>query len=197
MNLPLILSMTLCSFFSAFLVSKIGYYTPFMYFAPVLSAIGAGLLSTLKVESGPAQWIGYQVIFGIGIGLGLSQPLVAVQAVLTPEIVPHAIAIVIFMDSIGGSIAISMAENVFRSYLIKGLAQEAPTVDAHEIIETGITMLRDTVSPDELGGVLRAYNSAVTRAMYVGVVLSALATIGAVPIRWISVKENKTEEGPV
>ncbi|KNG88359.1 putative MFS multidrug transporter [Aspergillus nomiae NRRL 13137] len=193
MSLPTILGMTICTILSAVLVGKIGYYAPFMYAAPVVSVIGAGLLSTLKVDSGPAQWIGYQVPFGIGLGIGLSQPMVVVQTVLEPDDIPLAIAITAFMESLGGSVAISVAQSVFRSQLVKHMALEAPRINAHENSTTGMTTLRDTVPPEMLNGVLRAYNSAITQALYVGVALSSLAIVGALSIRWISVKGKKTE----
>ncbi|KAF7626774.1 putative MFS toxin efflux pump [Aspergillus flavus] len=196
MSIPTILGMTICSLLSAVLVGKIGFYTPFMYAAPVLSVIGAGLLSTLKVDSGPAQWIGYQIPFGIGLGIGLSQPMVVVQAVLEPDDIPLAIAITAFMESLGGSVAISVAQSVFRSQLVKNMALEAPQANAHGNITTAMTTLRDTVPPEMLSGVLRAYNLAITQALYVGVALSSLAIVGALPIRWTSVNEKKTEGCP-
>lgn len=42
----------------------------------------------------PQMWIGYQAIIGIGIGLGMQQPLIAVQAVLDISQVPIGTSIV-------------------------------------------------------------------------------------------------------
>ena len=53
------------------------------------------------------------------VGLGLSQSMVDVQAVLEPDDIPPAMAITAFMESIGGSVAISVAQSVFRSQLVK------------------------------------------------------------------------------
>lgn len=47
-----------------------------------------------------------------------------------------------------------------------------------------------------LEDVLRAYNSAITHAFYVGVASSAPAIFGALPIRWISVKGGEAKAAP-
>nr|POE85409.1 efflux pump roqt [Quercus suber] len=59
-NLPMILSVVVASLLCGFAITKIGYYAPFMIASSVISAIGAGLLSSLKVHSGSGMWIGYQ-----------------------------------------------------------------------------------------------------------------------------------------
>lgn len=46
---------------------------------------GEALLYTLNVESSKARYIGPQVIFGIGIGLGNQVPMTALQSFSKPE----------------------------------------------------------------------------------------------------------------
>lgn len=52
-------------------VSKIGYYIPFAVVGGSLTAIGAGLLSTLTPTSSAGKWIGYQIFVGVGRGMVL------------------------------------------------------------------------------------------------------------------------------
>jgi Na+/melibiose symporter-like transporter len=82
MNLPLILGLVIVSIVGGGLVTWIGYYTPFMLISSVLMAIGAGLLTTLETDSNHSKWIGYQFIFGAGVGFGMQQSLVAIQTAL-------------------------------------------------------------------------------------------------------------------
>jgi len=84
MNLPLILGLVIISILAGVGVTVLGYYTPFMYAATILMSIGAGLLTTFKTNTGSAEWIGYQAIFGIGCGFGMQQTLIAVQASVDP-----------------------------------------------------------------------------------------------------------------
>lgn len=42
--------------------------TPWAIFGSVLSAIGAGLMSTFRPSTGAGGWIGYQILTGMGRG---------------------------------------------------------------------------------------------------------------------------------
>lgn len=102
-NIPILLSVVVGTILSDALVTNIGYYTPFMLASSVLTSIGAGLLTTLEVDTGSPKWIGYQVICGFGIGLGLQLPLVATQTVLDMSEIPSATALCIFMQLFGAA----------------------------------------------------------------------------------------------
>lgn len=188
MNLPMVLAVVIFSIISGGLVGALGYYTPFMVIAPLIAAIGAGLLSTLRMDSNNASWIGYQILYGVGVGCGLQQPIVAVQGSLAPADLPTGTVIVMFMQTIGGAIFMSVGQNVFQNQLMRNLATQAPSVDAARVLQAGATMLRKTVSSDLLPAALRAYNSAITEAFYVAVAMAVLALPGALVMQWISVK---------
>ncbi|CAI7643313.1 unnamed protein product [Penicillium pancosmium] len=188
MNLPMLLGVILFSIIAGYAVSKIGYYTPFMYAAPILSSIGAGLLSKFNANSPQSEWIGYQAFYGIGLGLGMSQAIVAVQAAMSPIDIPRALAIVTFMQALGGSVSVSVAQNVLRNQLLQILARDAPEVNAYDLISAGPSTVRQIVPADMLEDVLVAYNSAIVHTFYVGAAFSAVAIFGALPMRWISVK---------
>jgi MFS family permease len=69
--LPSILSSMLMAVASGALVSRWGYYLPWMMVSAVLAGIGNGLLSTVDLHTHPVKWIWYQVIMGLGRGCGL------------------------------------------------------------------------------------------------------------------------------
>lgn len=54
-----------------FLVSKLGYYMPWSLFGGVMTAIGGGLASTFRPNTNTGQWVGYQIIQGVGRGAGM------------------------------------------------------------------------------------------------------------------------------
>lgn len=60
--LPMVLPMVLASIMTGVLTGRVGYYTPFMIFGTCLIAIGAGLLTTLQVDTSEGKWFGYQII---------------------------------------------------------------------------------------------------------------------------------------
>lgn len=88
--LPMILGVVILSIVAGFLTTALGYYTPWMIFSSLLMATGAGLLSTFRLGTGHAMWIGYQAIYGFGVGAGMQQGVIAAQTVCTLEDIPTA-----------------------------------------------------------------------------------------------------------
>lgn len=193
MNLPAILGLVLVSLIAGGLVTVIGYYTPFMIISCVFMAIGAGLLSTFQTDTGHAKWIGYQFMFGAGVGFGMQQTLVAVQTVLPAADVPIGTAIMMFCQTLGGALFISVGQNVFTNQLIKHLATVVPDLDSSIVLRTGATELKNAVPHQFLARVLTAYNLALTDTFYVSVAAASMAIVGAAFVEWKSMKGKKIE----
>ena len=56
-----------------------------------------------------------------------------------------------------------MAQNIFQSRLLIELATDAPMEDAQVILKAGAETVRQVVDVDNLSGVLRTYNVAITQ----------------------------------
>lgn len=192
MNLPMVLAVVILSILAGGLSTAIGYYTPFIIAAAVLIPVGAGLITTFEVDTGSPKWIGYQFIFGAGIGCGIQQALIAVQTVLPAKDVPIGTAIIVFSQTLGGALFISVAQNVFTNQLIKNLAITVPELASEIVLGVGATELR-RLDPRYLDGIIKAYNGALTDTFYVSVGTGAMAIVGAVFIEWKSMKGKKIE----
>jgi hypothetical protein len=188
MNLPAILGLVIISILAGISVTALGYYTPFMLLSSILMAIGAGLLSSFEVDSGSPKWIGYQFIFGAGVGVGMQQVLVAVQTALPADDIPIGTAIMMFSQTLGGALFIAVAQNVFTNQLIKNLASVVPDLDASIVLRTGATELKKAIPDEFLDGVLVAYNTALTQTFYVSVATGAISIVGAAFVQWKSMK---------
>lgn len=191
MNLPMILGLVVLSVLAGMAVSIIGYYTPLILASSILMSIGAGLLTTLHADSGASHWIGYQLLYGIGAGLGMQLPLVAVQTALAERDVPIATAILMFSQTLGGSVFVQAAQNIFSNELIMGLRDVG--VDADAVLTVGATELRRLVPKDIVPQVIAAYNEALTSTWNISVAMAAASVLPAVFIPWKSVKGKKIE----
>jgi hypothetical protein len=196
MCLPLVLALVIMSLLGGAGVTTLGYYTPFFIASTILQAVGAGLLTTFTVDTPSPKWIGYQIIYGFGVGLAMQQPLIAVQTVLPLADVPVGTALIMFVQTFGGALFVSVAQNVFTNRLVSGLLEEARGFDASMILRLGATTLKTAVPPQFLPGVLIAYNRALTQTWYVSVAMSCLTVIGTAALEWKSVKGKKIEMGP-
>ncbi|MCJ1391433.1 hypothetical protein MMC18_004297 [Xylographa bjoerkii] len=192
--LPLILAVLVASITAGGLVSAIGYYTPVLIVCSILMSIGGGLLTTFAVSTPEALWIGYQVVFGFGVGLGQQQAGLAAQTVLADKDVPTGVAIKFFGQALGSAVFVSVAQNVLSNQLIVGLAG-VPGFDAQQVVNMGATELRGIVPPQLLGVVLEAYNAALVRVFVVGLAMACASMIGAAATEWRSVKGKKRNRG--
>jgi len=192
-TIPLLLSMVVLVIFSGAMVQRIGYYTPFMIIGALIMPIGAGMLTTLKVNSGANHWIGYQVIAGIGMGFGLQQPNLAAQRVASRRDSSMAVALVILSQTLGGAIFASVSQNILDQRLIKNLSRaKIPGIDPAVVVSAGATNLRALVPTRDLPQFLALYNDAIMKALDVGVGIASAIIIGALMVQWLSVKKPKT-----
>lgn len=190
--IPLVVSLVLFGIVTAIFTQKIGYYVPALLVSPVLASIGAGMLSTLVPSSSRSAWIGYQILYGFGIGAGAQTASLAAQTVLPREDVPLGTAMGFFAQQLGGAIFVPVAQNVFTSALVKRLSGVAG-LEKTTILDTGATDLRKVVPADELSTVVDAYSYASTRVFILGAALSACMMLGALGVEWKSIKKAKPE----
>ncbi|CAI7594497.1 unnamed protein product [Penicillium discolor] len=194
-NLPMVVAMIVSSALAGLLVNIVGYYTPLMFAGSAFLAIGSGLCTTFQVNSGHPQWIGYQVILGIGAGLGFQQSINALQTVLPLQDIPIGIAIITFAQSLSGAMFISIAQTVFENRLVASITVNAPNLSPNAIIKAGAANLSQRVPTDMLPSVLYAYNIAITQTFYVSVAAALLSFIGAGLVQWKSMKRRQKYDG--
>ncbi|KAF2131549.1 MFS transporter [Dothidotthia symphoricarpi CBS 119687] len=190
-----LVSITVSSIVIGASITIVGWYVPFMWFGSAIFTIGAGLIFTLKVNSPPGQWIGYQILAGIGAGAGVQIPFVAVQVVTSSKDMPTANACVLFFNSLGGALSISIAQNIFVNTLAKEIPKHVPGLDSKVIAEAGATNLRNVVSPEQLPGVLEGYNTSVVTAFILAIATAAVAFFVSLGMEQKSVKGKKIVAG--
>ncbi|KAL1962418.1 hypothetical protein VTN77DRAFT_9689 [Rasamsonia byssochlamydoides] len=188
--LPLMLSMVAGSMGGGIITPKIGYYTPFSIVGSCIMSVGAGLLTTFQVDTGEGKWIGYQILYGIGLGLCFQTPNLAAQTVLPKKDVPIGLALMLFGQLLGAAVFVSVGENVLGNQLVQRLSG-VPGFDPSLITSGGATSLLSALPASEHDTVLTAYNEALRKVFQVGLIISSLAVLGAVALEWKSILKNK------
>ncbi|KAH1578806.1 hypothetical protein KXX17_006043 [Aspergillus fumigatus] len=192
-NIPFILGLVLVSIISGIGVTAIGYFAPFMIACSVISAIGVGLMMTFKPTTPHEHWIGYQAMVGIGIGMGLQQPLIVVQTVLPLAEVPIGTAVMYFLQTFGGTVFVSVGQNVFANQLKTDLAQAVPDLDSGLVVNSGATNIQKIVPASDLPAVKIAYNHSLTRAFLVATIMAAMTLLGSGAVEWKNIKKAPPE----
>jgi hypothetical protein len=103
-------------------------------------------------------------------------------------------AMIFFMQQLGGSIFLSVSQKLFSTKLLDRLSGVAG-LDAEAIINTGATNLRSVVPASNLGTVRNAYNYELTRVFIMAAALSSVIILGALSVEWKSIKGRKGSEG--
>ncbi|KAM0708905.1 hypothetical protein Q7P35_002941 [Cladosporium inversicolor] len=190
--LPSILAQLFAAVFAGRLVGVVGRYTPFVFACVILTSIGYGLCSTFSIGTSTGEWIGYQILFGAGRGLGFQMPIVAVQNTLPPTQAPIGMSIIMFSGMLGGALLLSFSATIFTQSLRKEIPIQDPGADARAIVAAGATEFRKILDPSELGGILTAYAKSIDRVFYLITALTAVSFFLAFGLGFKDIRE-KTE----
>ncbi|KAF6234141.1 hypothetical protein HO173_007561 [Letharia columbiana] len=131
-TIPLVLSLVVMGIVGAISTESVGYYVPAMLLSPCSS-----------------HWIGYQVIYGCGIGCGFQTSNLAPQTVLPRADVPLGMALMFFMQQLGGSVFLSVGQNIFSSQLVDSISSIAG-LNTEAIVNAGATAYRSMVPLGDL-----------------------------------------------
>ncbi|KAK4654705.1 hypothetical protein QC762_0068360 [Podospora pseudocomata] len=200
--LPLLISVVITSVATGGLVTVVGYYNPFILPCMVLFATGAGMITTFSLTTPFSAWFGYQVLAGLGIGVGFQTGVLVVQNVMPLEWVPVATACIQFFQSIGGAIFIAVAQAVFQNGLIDTLAKDAPGLPAELFLNIGASQVSQVVSapppaglgrPDDVNIVLNAYLQGLRNTYYIAVGCACGAFVAACGLSWKKIQRHRAK----
>jgi hypothetical protein len=107
----------------------------------VLFSVGAGLCATFDLHTPVAKWFGYEVLTGLGIGVGFQGGMVIVQTVLFLEDIPIATAMVSFFQTLSGALFVAVAQLLFQHSIKNQILKEAPELDPRIFLQGGATQI--------------------------------------------------------
>ncbi|KAH8427735.1 MDR family MFS transporter [Aspergillus melleus] len=187
--LPITLGLVLFTMASG----TLSYYLPFLLAGGAISAVGYGLLSTLSPTTPVANWIGYQILYGVASGCTTAAPYIAIQSLVSPEQIPLAMAIIIFWQNIGASTSLIAANAIFSNSLRKQLQQRAAQIGLPPdvIVDAGVRSIRDLVSGSQLTAVLAAYAKSIDHVMYLGIAVGLAVMVFSPGLGWRDIRKVK------
>jgi len=132
-----------------------------------------------------------QIIVGLGIGIGLQQPNIAAQTVLSNSDMSVGLSLLNFVNFLGGTIFITVSQTLLETKLLKNLRRVIPNLDAATLQNGGATTLRNLVPADMLPVVLDVYNDSIRSIWYLALGLACLGLLASLGMEWKSVKGKK------
>ncbi|AEO65517.1 uncharacterized protein THITE_119631 [Thermothielavioides terrestris NRRL 8126] len=189
--LPMVIPLVVASIVTGILVSRIGYYTPFMIFGVCLTAVGAGLFTTFDATAtSKGKWIGYQILYGFGIGTSAQAPNMAAQTVLPRVDVAIGASVMFFGQQLFGSVFTTVGQNVLDNQLANRLASIVPGINPKLIQGSGATELLQHIPPSSYAAALVAYNDSLRVCFRVALIMACLSIPCALAMEWRSVKKK-------
>ncbi|KAK3381907.1 putative MFS transporter [Podospora didyma] len=191
-----ILSQLVFAAISGPLVERIGYVIPVMVISGVVISVSNGLISTFSPTTTTGQWIGYQILNGVGRGLGMQMPVLAMQTVSSQRDMAMSLSLMLFCQALGTALALSVGNTIFQECLRAELAIHTPSVDPLVILQAGATNFRGLVSDTDLAGVLEAYAFSIDKVFYLAVAMGVVMLIATVfiPCVYIGKKQQSQAE---
>ncbi|SPO06911.1 related to MFS multidrug transporter [Cephalotrichum gorgonifer] len=189
-TIPLVLSLVVATSSSGAIVSRLGPYIPPLHIGALLAVAGAALLTTLRPDSPPSHWIGYQVAYGLGLGLCFQVPNVAAQTVLPEGDIPVGTALIMFSQLIGGAVFVSVGQSVLVAGLTSRLAH-VEDFDVGMLQGVGVTTLLAGLDEHTRDVAVEAYNDALRSVFRGGLGMTCIGVLAGSFMEWRSVKEKK------
>jgi len=176
---------------------------PLMYLGSALYVVGCGLIQTLGVGTSTGKWVGYQLLAGGAIGLCVQIPFTALQVVLPEDDIPAGNALMVFLQQLGGSVTVSMAQSIFTNQLRDNLRHLLPPqIEVNMVIKAGPTNIETIAAgnPLVLKAIVTSYEKALQLTFILPTVAAGLGLVACVLLEWNSAtgkKKENTEEGIV
>ncbi|KAI9852710.1 MAG: hypothetical protein M1838_005905 [Thelocarpon superellum] len=213
-NIPMVVAISLFSIISGGLITTFGHYVPLLFVSSVITTIGSGLIYTLDINAPSGHWIGYQILVGIGLGLGFQIPIIVAQASVDSSDISAVTAVVLcescllsfshyepiltrlrVFQTIGGAFFVSAGQAGFSNELVSSLARNAPTVDAAKVVATGATNIRGNFPADTINGILLSYLDGLHISFAIGIALAGGSLIAAFFAPWRKIDAMKAMGG--
>ncbi|KAL2176181.1 major facilitator superfamily domain-containing protein [Thermothelomyces heterothallicus CBS 202.75] len=193
--LPLLISVVVTSVSAGGLITAVGYYNPFVLPCMVLFTVGAGMITTFDLDSPLRVWFGYQVIAGLGIGIGFQTGALVVQNSVSHEWIPQATACVQFFQVMGGAIFIAVAQAVFQNGLADEMERSVPGLPPQVLIHSGASeiprVLERMHASRYLTAVLTAYMHGLRNTYYITVACAGAAFVAACGLSWKKIQKRR------
>lgn len=192
-NLPLIVGSTVFGIVGGVLMVPVGYFHVFLVVGGVLVAIGGGLLCSLQVSLDTGKQVGYQLLVGVGAGLCFQAPVMAGQAFSGPADVASTTAILLFFQTMGGTVLISAAQSIFTNGLVNAL-NSAGFHNTALILSSDTTDLSSALTADELAVVLPAYLTGLRNAWVMATACSGAAVVSSAIAKFENIKNAPAQQ---
>ncbi|KAG9050249.1 hypothetical protein FS837_006690 [Tulasnella sp. UAMH 9824] len=162
----------------------------------VLTVVGLGLFTLLKVSTPKAQWVGFQIIEGVGLGILYAAPTFPILAPLPVGENAHALAFFAFVKSYSQTWGITLGATILQNQLKTKLPAEFLTMfpsDGVDITYAAIPQISGL--PEPMRTEVRAAFASSLRVIWLAMIgICAVGLLSVLVMKEVKMHEA-TDEG--
>lgn len=190
---PLIAGYVVASILAGGITSGFKYYNPSMIIGTILSVAGSALLTTINLNSSTARVVGYQLVYGFGIGFGFGQPSYVVQTLLPAADVPMGVTFITLVQNLSASVFVAVAQSIFQGELHKRVEPLLPhSSNSSSLLLSSLPTILSSLPANTQAAAKRAISDSIIRTFYVSLALSCASVVGALAIKWVPMQDPLT-----
>ncbi|KAH6646240.1 putative MFS transporter [Truncatella angustata] len=182
--IPTILCTSITTFLTTVFVGKTGMFQPFIMAGAILQTLGVGLYYTFGLDTGLGPIIGYQIIYGIGCGLGIQTAIVVGQTLSPVEDMSMTLATIIFFQFVSGAYGVSSTNSVLDNILIKKVVEYAPDISPVAVLEMGATGIREAYHNETFASIRQAFLEGVRASLILSCAFLGVSILWTLAPKW-------------
>lgn len=117
-----------------------------------------------------------------------------VQTTLPEFDVAIGIGIILFTQTFGGALFVSVAQTIFLENISKALKAVAPNLDPHSVFDGASTALPGNSSTQASAELREVYGVVIKEALRIGLLLATISIVGALIYDWKSLKTKQNHK---
>ncbi|KAJ1848083.1 hypothetical protein H4S02_000332 [Coemansia sp. RSA 2611] len=193
--LPYLLSVSLVSVASGFLVTKTGRYRALVIFGTALFVLGAGLMVLFDENTNMGKQIGFMLIMGFGLGLNIQILLIVVQTAAPIADMASATTLFLFMRILGSSIGVAILQSIFQNAVIPKLNVLSEQYPDHaqafaDSLNDQSAIYKSNLPDDVRTQLIHYYVLALQKVFIANVPFTAISFLFTLPLQHIPLRAN-------
>lgn len=188
--LPAIVTQLVLAVVCGGLVQRVGYYMPFMVVSGAVAAVANGLVTLFNPHTSTVEWAAFQALLGVGRGLALQMPVIAIQAHTPPELASIATATMVLFQTFFSSVFLAIINTLFNSKLKSELTKRLPEIGAQKIIDAGAIGISTVVPKEKISEVLESYSLGVNDVFYAVTAICVLMFFASFGMGWTDIRKK-------
>lgn len=198
--IPLLLGISAVTMLANGLLTVWRHYKPFLLVGAAFAIAGNAKIYMSNARTLSSEWVGYEILTAIGIGMALQIPVIANQALVSADDMAAVTTFTLFMENCGETLFVASCEGAFTNGLLSSLAENLPDIDPKTVLDAGATQIRSLYSGGDLDQVLRSYLDGCKTSHLITVACGATAGLiscsnaGPAALTWMQLKLKKAHE---